>query len=92
MAEDAETVKAAREVVVEALRFTDGLQGAIPDLLDHGRVDATVRRISREMRQRLSRPTCFATLQTLSRLTEFAEEHEDARIWDKHFSLMSDPA
>lgn len=65
-----------RRVVVDALHYLHNMNHFVQHMVTGE--EAIVSAISKNMRQRLSRPAAFATLQLLMRLSDFAEEREKA--------------
>lgn len=65
-----------RRVVVDALHYLYNMNHFVQHMVTGE--EAIVSAISKNMRQRLSRPAAFATLQLLMRLSDFAEEREKA--------------
>lgn len=72
-----------RIVVMDAFTFVNKLSVYIPVLLQESDHVTIIKAISMRMRQKLSRPTIYAALQILMRLSEYADETEDAYSEDR---------
>lgn len=76
-----------RAVVMDAFKFTSKLSAYIPVFLREPDHETIVRAISLRMRQKLSRPAIYATLHILMRLSEYADESEEAYSEDRTPSI-----
>ena len=68
-----------RAVTIDAFKYVAELAYYIPAILvDEDSADSVIKSVSKQMRQKLSKPVTFAVLQILMRLSDFSEETENA--------------
>lgn len=72
-----------RIVVIDAFSFVNKLSVYIPVFLQEPDHATIIKAISMRMRQKLSRPAIYATLQIIMRLSEYADETQDAYAEDR---------
>lgn len=71
-------MQSLRVVTMDALKYVDKLSIYVPAIMTEESPTPVVRVISGMMRRKLSKPITFAVLQLLMRLSDFAEEAQNA--------------
>ena len=71
-------MESLRVVTLDALKYVNKLAIYVPALLTEETPTPVVRVISSMMRRKLSKPITFAVLQLITRLSDFAEEAQNA--------------